>query len=245
MRLSRTSGTLPAGSIHHSSPTKGYRLRSSRRRGSRPFAVTVHPDGVGRYRQDVESAVYFCCLEALNNVAKYAQAAHVNIRSGERRRRAPLRGIGRRAGLRPLGHELRDRAAGDGRPTGRAGRIDRGRQRSRRGDEGGRAPPAGRRRTMTRRWPWVVWGLTVILMAITFWLSRDHRLVLGGSVLPERGDRDDRRVYDDRRPDREPHRTEPDRLAPDADRGRLPPRRVHRRVPPVRDPTWDGRIPFT
>ena len=45
-----------------------------------PVPVTVHPDGVGRYRQDVESAVYFCCLEALNNVAKYADASSVEIR---------------------------------------------------------------------------------------------------------------------------------------------------------------------
>jgi signal transduction histidine kinase len=45
-----------------------------------PVPVTVHPDGVGRYGQDVESAVYFCCLEALNNVAKYADASSVEIR---------------------------------------------------------------------------------------------------------------------------------------------------------------------
>jgi signal transduction histidine kinase len=45
-----------------------------------PVAVTVRPDGVGRYGQDVESAVYFCCLEALNNVAKYADASSVEIR---------------------------------------------------------------------------------------------------------------------------------------------------------------------
>jgi signal transduction histidine kinase len=45
-----------------------------------PVPVTVHPDGVGRYSQDVESAVYFCCLEALNNVAKYAEASSVRIR---------------------------------------------------------------------------------------------------------------------------------------------------------------------
>ena len=31
-------------------------------------------DGVARYPQAVESAVYFSCLEALNNVAKYAEA---------------------------------------------------------------------------------------------------------------------------------------------------------------------------
>jgi signal transduction histidine kinase len=43
-------------------------------------SVTVQPDGIGRYPQDVESAVYFCCLEALNNVAKYAEASAVEIR---------------------------------------------------------------------------------------------------------------------------------------------------------------------
>jgi signal transduction histidine kinase len=45
-----------------------------------PVPVTVQPDSVGRYGQDVESAVYFCCLEALNNVAKYAEASSVEIR---------------------------------------------------------------------------------------------------------------------------------------------------------------------
>jgi len=45
-----------------------------------PVPVTVQPDGVGRYGPDVESAVYFCCLEALNNVAKYANASSVEIR---------------------------------------------------------------------------------------------------------------------------------------------------------------------
>ena len=48
-----------------------------------PVPVTVEPDGVGRYGQDVESAVYFCCLEALNNVAKYAHASTVQIRLSE------------------------------------------------------------------------------------------------------------------------------------------------------------------
>jgi signal transduction histidine kinase len=45
-----------------------------------PLPVTIEPDGVGRYGPDVESAVYFCCLEALNNVAKYADASSVEIR---------------------------------------------------------------------------------------------------------------------------------------------------------------------
>jgi signal transduction histidine kinase len=44
-----------------------------------PVATTVEADGVGRYPQDVEAAVYFCTLEAMNNVAKYAEATHVGI----------------------------------------------------------------------------------------------------------------------------------------------------------------------
>jgi signal transduction histidine kinase len=35
---------------------------------------------VGRYARDVESAVYFCVLEALNNVGKYADAARAIVR---------------------------------------------------------------------------------------------------------------------------------------------------------------------
>ncbi|HYJ59848.1 MAG TPA: histidine kinase [Actinomycetota bacterium] len=44
-----------------------------------PVPVHVTPDGVGRYRADVEAAVYFCTLEALQNVAKYARATRVDI----------------------------------------------------------------------------------------------------------------------------------------------------------------------
>jgi signal transduction histidine kinase len=40
-----------------------------------PLPVTVQAPGVGRYAQDVEAAVYFCVLEALQNVAKYAHAS--------------------------------------------------------------------------------------------------------------------------------------------------------------------------
>ncbi len=42
--------------------------------------TAVDTDGVGRYPREVESAVYFCCLEALNNVAKYADASSAKIR---------------------------------------------------------------------------------------------------------------------------------------------------------------------
>ena len=41
--------------------------------------VTVEADGVGRFGQDTEAAVYFCCLEALQNTAKYAHATQARI----------------------------------------------------------------------------------------------------------------------------------------------------------------------
>jgi signal transduction histidine kinase len=34
-------------------------------------AVRLEPDGVGRYARELEAAVYFCCVEALQNVAKH------------------------------------------------------------------------------------------------------------------------------------------------------------------------------
>ena len=46
--------------------------------------TTVDSDGVGRYPQDVEAAVYFCTLEAMQNVAKYAEATAVVVRLAER-----------------------------------------------------------------------------------------------------------------------------------------------------------------
>jgi signal transduction histidine kinase len=42
--------------------------------------VRVDPDGIGRYDQEAEAAVYFCCMEALQNVAKYAEASTASIR---------------------------------------------------------------------------------------------------------------------------------------------------------------------
>ena len=41
--------------------------------------TTVVAAGIGRFSQDVEAAVYFCSLEALQNIAKYADAAHATI----------------------------------------------------------------------------------------------------------------------------------------------------------------------
>ena len=41
--------------------------------------VTVEADGIGRFGQDTEAAVYFCCLEALQNISKYAGATQARI----------------------------------------------------------------------------------------------------------------------------------------------------------------------
>ncbi|MGQ0669722.1 MAG: histidine kinase, partial [Actinomycetota bacterium] len=45
-----------------------------------PVPVDIEANGVGRYPQEVEAAVYFCCLEALQNVAKYADASRALVR---------------------------------------------------------------------------------------------------------------------------------------------------------------------
>jgi signal transduction histidine kinase len=45
-----------------------------------PVPVVLDADQVGRYPQDAESTVYFCTLEALQNVAKHARATRATVR---------------------------------------------------------------------------------------------------------------------------------------------------------------------
>jgi signal transduction histidine kinase len=52
-------------------------LESQARKATLP--VRVEAEGVGRYAQDVEATVYFCVLEALQNVQKYAEASQVEV----------------------------------------------------------------------------------------------------------------------------------------------------------------------
>lgn len=47
-------------------------------------ATTVRAEDVGRYPQDVEAAVYFTVLEAMNNVAKYAEATSADVSLAQR-----------------------------------------------------------------------------------------------------------------------------------------------------------------
>jgi signal transduction histidine kinase len=48
-----------------------------------PIPVSIVDEGIGRYDQDIEAAVYFCCLEALQNVVKYAGANRAVITLAE------------------------------------------------------------------------------------------------------------------------------------------------------------------
>ncbi|HEX3630719.1 MAG TPA: histidine kinase [Candidatus Dormibacteraeota bacterium] len=45
-----------------------------------PIPVELSTDGAGRYRADLEAAIYFCCLEGLQNAAKYSGATRVTVR---------------------------------------------------------------------------------------------------------------------------------------------------------------------
>jgi signal transduction histidine kinase len=56
-------------------------LEAQARKSSVP--VQVMADGVGRFPHEIEAAVYFSCLEALQNVAKYAEAAGAVVRVAE------------------------------------------------------------------------------------------------------------------------------------------------------------------
>jgi signal transduction histidine kinase len=56
-------------------------LQSQARKSS--IEVEIRPEGIGRYDQAVEAAVYFCCLEALQNVMKYADASLAVVELGE------------------------------------------------------------------------------------------------------------------------------------------------------------------
>ncbi len=90
-RRSRTSASQSQGAletlrdlargIYPAVLSDGGLIRRSRRRGGKsPMPVEVAAEGIGRYPQDVEAAVYFCCLEALQNAAKYADASSVLVR---------------------------------------------------------------------------------------------------------------------------------------------------------------------
>jgi signal transduction histidine kinase len=69
--------------------------------------VSVETDGIGRYPEEIEAAVYFCALEALRSTAWHADATHASVR------------------LSANGGDLRFEVTGDGqRPGAGAGPWD-------------------------------------------------------------------------------------------------------------------------
>ena len=83
-------------------------LEAQARKAALP--VEVEGEGIGRYPQEVEAAVYFCCLEALQNVAKYANASTARVGSptgtGRSRSRSPTTERGSIPERTPLGTGL-------------------------------------------------------------------------------------------------------------------------------------------
>jgi signal transduction histidine kinase len=79
-----------------------------------PLPVTVEADGIGRFGQDTEAAVYFCCLEALQNTAKYAHATQARVclqaQNGSLRFTVSDDGTGYDARHIPMGSGLRNMA---------------------------------------------------------------------------------------------------------------------------------------
>jgi signal transduction histidine kinase len=63
---------------------KGLRAALEAQARKATVAVEVATDGIGRYPQEVEAAVYFCVLEALQNIQKYAEASLATVRLSER-----------------------------------------------------------------------------------------------------------------------------------------------------------------
>jgi signal transduction histidine kinase len=79
-----------------------------------PIPVSVEADGIGRYPQEIEAAVYFCALEALRSAARHADAGgasvHLSVSDGDLR--FEVAGDGHRSGTGdgPLGTDLQGMA---------------------------------------------------------------------------------------------------------------------------------------
>ncbi len=78
--------------------------------------VQMHSDGLGRYPIEIEAAVYFCVLEALQNAAKYAEAATITVTLAEGGGTVEFQVTDDGGGFDPQG---------DGAGTGLAGMRDR------------------------------------------------------------------------------------------------------------------------
>ena len=73
-------------------------LQAQARKATLP--VEIDADGIGRYPQDTEAAVYFCALEALQNITKYAARVPRHGRPVVLRRQPPVHRHRRRGRVR-------------------------------------------------------------------------------------------------------------------------------------------------
>ena len=90
-----------------------------------PIDVSVEADGIGRYPQEIEAAVYFCALEALRSAAGRADAAQASVRLSARDGELRFEIAGDGGGPGTDGRE----PGSDGRAPGTDGRgprVDRG-----------------------------------------------------------------------------------------------------------------------
>ena len=139
--------------------------------------TTVDGDGLGRFGQDVEAAVYFSCLEALQNVAKYAEATRATIALSNGDGTLTVHRDRRRRRVRPRVDRLRDRAAGDRRPARGARRHAHDAERAWCGHDLGGTDPGrsdGRldvRARTARQLAWGIWALSIVGILVAFGAS--------------------------------------------------------------------------
>ena len=88
--------------------------------------VEVRADAIARYPQDVEAAVYFSCLEAMQNIAKYASRPRRRVTIAERDHSLCFTVSDDGRGFDPTVATGWHRAAGDRRPGRCAGRPGHG-----------------------------------------------------------------------------------------------------------------------
>ena len=101
VRARRRRGAVPRPVPRTS---RGARARSGARAGGPRWPAAGHRAAGSTCRgidPDVEAAVYFCCLEAMQNAAKHGRASRVDIRLTVHERCADLRGVGRRLTASP------------------------------------------------------------------------------------------------------------------------------------------------
>ena len=139
----------PGGSIRRCWPIRGWSaaLRAGADQSAVP--VSVDADGVGRFPQDTEAAVYFA-MEALQNVAEYASASivQVDLSEGNGSLMFRVRDDGVGFDPRPPAPSWAPGYPGHGRPAGRARRQAHGHLDSGHGTLIEGTLPIGRRATL-------------------------------------------------------------------------------------------------